>query len=63
MLAEKPDGQRILLSALKNTTTNLWRSWQNINLVFDEETMKPERLTEALENAGIDPGTVKVSKW
>ena len=38
-------------------------SQQNIVLVFDEETMKPERLTEAPENASIDPGTMRVSKW
>ena len=25
--------------------------------------MKPERLTEAPENAGIDPSTVRISKW
>ena len=38
-------------------------SQQNINWVFDEETMKPERLIEAPENAGIDPSTMRVSKW
>ena len=32
----------------------------NIYLVFDEENMKPERLTKAPENAGIDPGTMRV---
>ena len=38
-------------------------SRHNIELVFDEETMKPERRhTEALENFGIDPDTMKVSK-
>ena len=25
--------------------------------------MKPERLTEAPENANIDPSTMRVSKW
>ena len=35
-------------------------SGQNINLVFDEETMKPGRLTKAPENAGIDPSTMKM---
>ena len=30
-------------------------SQHNIDLVFDEETMKPERLTEAPKIAGIDP--------
>ena len=38
-------------------------SQHNIDLVFDEETMKPERLTEAPENASIDPSTIRVSKW
>ena len=28
-----------------------------INLEFDEETMKPEKATEAPRNAGIDPST------
>ena len=35
----------------------------NIDLVFDEANMKPERLTEAPENAGIDLSTTRVSKW
>ena len=38
-------------------------SRHNIELVFDEEIMKPERLTEAPENFRIDPGTMRVSKW
>ena len=38
-------------------------SQHNIDLVFDEETMEPERLTEAPENASIDPSTMRVSKW
>ena len=38
-------------------------SRHNTNLVFDEESMNPERPTEALENAGIDPSTMRVSKW
>ena len=38
-------------------------SRHNIDLVFDEETLKPERLTEAPENASIDPSTMRVSKW
>ena len=37
-------------------------SRHNIDLVFDEETMKPERLTEAPENAGTDPGIMRMSK-
>ena len=38
-------------------------SRQNTNLVFDEENMKSERLTVVPENAGIDPSTMRVSKW
>ena len=38
-------------------------SRHNTDLVFDEESMKPERLTKALEDAGIDPSTMRVSKW
>ena len=30
---------------------------------FDEEVMKPERLTEALDNAGFKPDTRRGSKW
>ena len=37
-------------------------SRRNINLVSDEEIMKPERLTAAPGNAGIDPGTMKLRK-
>ena len=36
-------------------------SRQNVNLVFDEENMKSERLTKAPENAGIDPSTMRIS--
>ena len=35
----------------------------NIDLEFDEENMKAERLTKAPENAGIDPGTMKIMTW
>ena len=38
-------------------------SQHNVDLAFDEEIMKPERLTQAPENAGFDPDTMKVSKW
>ena len=31
-------------------------SRHDINLVFDEEKLKPEGLTKAPENGGIDPG-------
>ena len=37
-------------------------SRHSINLVFDEENMKPDRLTKTLENAGIDPSTMRKSK-
>ena len=38
-------------------------SWHNIDLVFDEESMEPAKLERAPENAGIDPSTMRVSKW
>ena len=38
-------------------------SRHNIDFVFDEEKMQPEKLTKAPENAGIDPSTTRVSKW
>ena len=31
--------------------------------MYDEENVKPEKLTKAPENAGIDPSTMRVSKW
>ena len=31
--------------------------------MFNDENMEPERLSEAPENGGIDPGTMRVSKW
>ena len=34
----------------------------DINLVFDEENMKPGRLTKAPGYAGIDPSTMRISK-
>ena len=37
-------------------------SRHNNDLVF-EENMKPERLTMAPENAGIDPSTMRISRW
>ena len=33
-----------------------------INLEFDEETMKPEKTTEAPRNAGVDPCTMKMKQ-
>ena len=38
-------------------------SRHNIDLVFDEEKMQPEKLTKAPENAGIDLSTVRGSNW
>ena len=38
-------------------------SRNDIDLVFNEEIVKTERVTETHENAGIDPDTMKVSKW
>ena len=37
-------------------------SRHNIDLVFDEENMEPEKLEKAPKNAGIDPSTMRVSK-
>ena len=38
-------------------------SRHNIDLEFDEEHMKAERLTKAPEKAGIDPSTMKMKTW
>ena len=38
-------------------------SQHTINLEFDEETMKPEKATEAPRNAGINPSTMKMKQW
>ena len=35
-------------------------SRHTIDLEFNEETMRPEKATEAPRNAGIDPSTVKM---
>ena len=37
-------------------------SRHNINLVFDEEKKKPERITKAPENASIDPSTMRITE-
>ena len=37
-------------------------SRHTINLEFDEETMKPEKATEAPRNAGMDPSTLKMKQ-
>ena len=44
----------IFLSALPSLSSSV---------EFDEEVMKPERLTEALDNAGFEPDTRRGSKW
>ena len=38
-------------------------SRHNIDVVSDEESMKPEKLRRAPEYAGISPSTMRVSKW
>ena len=38
-------------------------SRHNIDLVFDEGKMQPEKLTKAPENAGIDQSIMRVSEW
>ena len=38
-------------------------SRHTINLDFDEETMKPEKATEAPRNAGTGPSTMKMKQW
>ena len=48
-----------LKGAVNNINMKLW----HINLVFDEENMKPDRHTKAPENAGIDSSTMRVSAW
>ena len=38
-------------------------SRHTIKLEFDEETMRPEKATEAPRNAGIEPSTMKMKQW
>ena len=38
-------------------------SRHSVDLEFNEEVMKPEKLTEAPDNAGFNLDTMKVSKW
>ena len=38
-------------------------SRHTIDLELDDETMKPEKATEAPRNAGIDPSTMKMKQW
>ena len=50
----------MLTSAVKDYYCEaLALSRHNIDLELDEETMKPERLIKAPENAGIDPSTMQ----
>ena len=37
-------------------------SRHTIDLEFDDETMRPEKATEAPRNAGIDPSTMKMKQ-
>ena len=55
---------RVLTSAVKAIIYEaLGLSRHIIDLEFDEEHMKAERLTKAPDNAGIDPGTIKMKTW
>ena len=38
-------------------------SRNDINLEFDEENLKPERLTKAPGYAGIDQSTMRIGEW
>ena len=38
-------------------------SRHTIDLEFDDETMRPEKATEAPRNAGIDPSAMKMKQW
>ena len=38
-------------------------SRHTIDLEFDNETMRPEKATEAPRSAGIDPSTMKMKQW
>ena len=42
---------------------SLASSRHSVDLEFNEEVMKPERFTEALDHAGFNPDTMRVSKW
>ena len=66
MLAKVTDGHGMQLKGAVNKQyyyEALAFSRHNINLVFDEENVKPDRHTKAPENAGIDPSTMRVSTW
>ena len=71
MSLSKPNGvvrvntwTRMLTSAVKTVIFEaLGFSRHIIDLEFDEEHMKAERLTQAPENAGIDPSTIKMKTW
>ena len=38
-------------------------SRHSVDLDFNEEVMKPERFTETPDHAGVNPDTIRVSKW
>ena len=71
MLSSKPIGVHRVNRWTRNAAQRLEDHYcealafsrHNIDLVFDEENIKPERLTKAPENAGIDLSTMRVSKW
>ena len=42
---------------------SLASSRRSVDLEFNEEVMKPERFTEALDHAGFNPDTMRVSNW
>ena len=63
--AEAIGGRKILLnnlSALTADIMSLWLSPDIVDLEFNEEVMKPERFTEALDHTGFNPETMRVSK-
>ena len=62
MLAEGTDEHgKQLTSAVRTFIMKPWHFPGTT--VFDEETVRPEKLTKAPENAGIDPSTMKMKKW
>ena len=72
MSAEQTDGHGILLTdwwnAVDQRSENfhceaLAFSGHNIDLLFDEENMKPEKLTKASGRTGINRSTVKMKEW
>ena len=50
---------------LRTTFMSLWIFFfrHSVDLDFNEEVMKPERFTETPDHAGVNPDTIRVSKW